>query len=68
MSSPRKDQAQGSDSTEQVGGTHETGQASGSSTPSFESVSDDIDPRIERQARHEFQRDPDYNPCDDEVN
>ena len=67
MSSPRKDQAQGSEHTEQapgpdptVKGTHQTGQAlgssdimeqvqgthqaSGASTPEYESVSDDMEP------------------------
>jgi hypothetical protein len=96
MSSPRKDQAQGSEHTEhapgsnpteqaqgthqtrqalvsshpteQVEGTHETGQASGAVTPSYESVSDDIEAPKVRKVRRELARDPDYNPHDDEVN
>jgi hypothetical protein len=105
MSSPRKDQAQGSEyteqalgsehmehvpgsnpteqaqgthqtrqalgsshPTEQVEGTHKTGQASGATTPSYESVSDDMEPPEVRKARRELAHDPDYNPQDDEVN
>jgi hypothetical protein len=52
----------------QVEGTHETGQASVATTPSYESVSDDMEPPEVRKARHELARDPDYNPHDDEVN
>jgi hypothetical protein len=54
--------------TEQVEGTHETGQASGATTPSYESVSDDMEPPKVRKARRELACDPDYNPHDDEVN
>jgi hypothetical protein len=54
--------------TEQVEGTHETGQASGNATPSYESVSDDMEPSKVRKARRELAHDPNYNPQDDEVN
>jgi hypothetical protein len=54
--------------TDQVEGTHETGQISGAATPSYESVSDDMEPPEVRKTRRELVRDPDYNPQDDEVN
>jgi hypothetical protein len=44
------------------------GQASGATTPSYESVSDDMEPPKVRKAHRELARDPDYNPQDDEVN
>jgi hypothetical protein len=53
--------------TEQVEGTHETRQASGATTPSYESVSDDIEPPKVRKAHCEMACDPNYNPHDDEV-
>jgi hypothetical protein len=54
--------------TDQVKGTHKMGQASGAATPSYESVTDDMEPPEVRKARHELARDPDYNPQDDEAN
>jgi hypothetical protein len=53
--------------TEQVEGTHEIGQTSGATTPSYESVSDDMEPPEVRKARRELACDSDYNPQDDEV-
>jgi hypothetical protein len=64
-------QEKGSEHVEKEQGSHNTEQAEGSreSTPSYEtSVSDIPDPRIERNARREYARDPDYNPEIEEVN
>ena len=78
--SDRIDQApeKGSDHTEKVQVSHSTEQAQGSdhtenakereSSPSYETSPSDIpDPRIERNARRELERDPDYIPEVDEV-
>ena len=79
--SDRIDQApeKGSDHTEKVHGSQNTEQAQGSdhtehakereSSPSYEiSPSDIPDPRIERNARRELERDTDYILEGDEVN
>ena len=78
--SDRIDQApgKGSDHTEKVQVSHSTEQAQGldhtknakerESSPSYETFPSDIlDPRIERNARRELERDPDYIPEGDEV-
>jgi len=78
--SDRIDQApeKGSDHTEKVQVSHNTEQAQGSdhtenakeheSSLSYETSPSDIpNPRIERNARRELERDPDYIPEGDEV-
>jgi len=68
----------GSDHTENVQVSHNTEQPQGSdhtenakereSSPSYQTSPSDIpDPRIERNARRELERDPDYIPEGDEV-
>jgi len=79
--SDRIDQAleKDSDHPEKVQGSHNTEQAQRSdhtehaeereSSPSYETSPSDIpDPRIERNARRELERDLDYIPEGDEVN
>ena len=69
--SDRTEQGKRPEHAEKEQGSHNTEQAEGSreSTPSYEtSVSDIPDPRIERNARREYARDPDYNPKIEEVN
>ena len=69
--SDRTEQEKRPEHAEKEQGSHNTEQAEGSreSTPSYEtSVSDIPDPRIERNARREYARDPDYNPEIEEVN
>ena len=80
LGSDRIDQAaaKGSDHIEKVQVSHSTEQAQESdhtenaknreSSPSYEtSPSDTPDPRIERNARRELERDPDYIPDGNEV-
>ena len=77
MRSDRIDQApaKGSDHTEKVqvshnkqGSNHTENAKECESSPSYEtSPSDILDPRIERNARRELERDPDYIPEGDEV-
>ena len=72
-------QEKGSEHIEKVQGSHNTEQAQGpdhteqseerDSSPLYETSPSDIsDPRIERNARREYARDPDYNPEIEEVN